>query len=122
MCTVTYVPTKSGFQLTSNRDENINRGKAVAPRTYQNGNYTLLYPKDADRNGSWIAAKNNGDIVVLLNGAFVKHKAIPPYKTSRGLVLMDIINAQNPFLFYQDIDLIAVEPFTLVLYAQGSLY
>ncbi|SDH78674.1 NRDE family protein [Mucilaginibacter sp. P25] len=122
MCTVTYIPTKSGFQLTSNRDENVNRKQAIAPRKYQNGNYTLLYPKDADRNGSWIATKNNGDTVVLLNGAFVKHTAVPPYKTSRGLVLMDIINAQNPFLFYQDIDLIAVEPFTLVLYAQGSLY
>lgn len=122
MCTVTYVPTKNGFQLTSNRDENVNRGQAIAPRKYQNGNYTLLYPKDADRNGSWIATKNNGDTVVLLNGAFVKHTVIPPYKTSRGLVLMDIINAQDPYLFYQGIDLITVEPFTIVLYAQGILY
>jgi hypothetical protein len=122
MCTVTYVPTKNGFQLTSNRDENVNRGQAITPRRYQNGNHTLLYPKDADRNGSWIATKNNGDTVVLLNGAFVKHTAIPPYKTSRGLVLMDIINADDPYLFYQDSELEGVEPFTIVLYAQGSLY
>jgi hypothetical protein len=122
MCTVTYVPTKNGFQLTSNRDENVNRGQAIAPRKYRNGNYTLLYPKDADRNGSWIATKNNGDTVVLLNGAFVKHTAMPPYQTSRGLVLMDIINAEDPYLFYQNSDLEGVEPFTIVLYTHCNLY
>ncbi|WPU98196.1 NRDE family protein [Mucilaginibacter sp. cycad4] len=122
MCTVTYIPTKTGFQLTSNRDENVNRGQAIAPRKYQNGNYTLLYPKDADRNGSWIATKNNGDTVVLLNGAFVKHKAMPLYKTSRGLVLMDIINAEDPYLFYKSYLLQGVEPFTIVLYSFGKLH
>ncbi|WP_413669771.1 NRDE family protein [Mucilaginibacter sp. Mucisp86] len=122
MCTVTYIPTKNGFQLTSNRDENVNRGQAIAPRKYQNGSHTLLYPKDADRNGSWIAAKNNGDTVVLLNGAFVKHKVMPSYKTSRGLVLVDLINAQDPYLFYQNSDLENIEPFTVVLYTGGNLF
>ncbi|AYL98822.1 NRDE family protein [Mucilaginibacter celer] len=122
MCTVTYLPTKNGFQLTSNRDENVNRGQAIVPRLYKGERHTLLYPKDADRNGSWIAAKNNGDVVVLLNGAFVKHTAMPPYKTSRGLVLMELINAEDPYSAYKDNDLEGVEPFTLVLYAGSMLY
>jgi hypothetical protein len=122
MCTVTYLPTKNGFQLTSNRDEHVNRGQAVAPRFYEGDNHTLLYPEDADRHGSWIAAKNNGDVVVLLNGAFVKHTAMPPYKTSRGLVLMDIINADDPFTAYKNSELEGVEPFTLVLHTFGILY
>ncbi|WP_114941653.1 NRDE family protein [Mucilaginibacter endophyticus] len=122
MCTVTYVPTKNGFQLTSNRDENVNRGQAIAPRQYHTGNNILLYPKDADRNGSWIATKNNGDTVVLLNGAFVKHTAMPPYKISRGLVLIDMINAEDPYLFYQNSDLNGVEPFTIILHSHGTLY
>lgn len=122
MCTVTYFPTKNGFQLTSNRDEHVSRGQAVAPQLYKGDGHTLLYPKDADRHGSWIAAKNNGDVVVLLNGAFVKHTAMPPYKTSRGLVLMNIINAEDPYAAYKNNNLQGVEPFTLVLYAGGKLY
>ncbi|OKS88075.1 NRDE family protein [Mucilaginibacter polytrichastri] len=122
MCTVTYIPSKEGFYLTSNRDESINRGQAIAPREYDGGKSKLIYPKDADKNGSWIAAKNNGDAVVLLNGAFIKHAVQPHYKTSRGLVLMDIIQADYPDLFYKAMDLVGVEPFTIVLYVSGKLY
>jgi hypothetical protein len=122
MCTVTYIPKKEGFYLTSNRDENVNRGQAITPREYHNGKNTLLYPKDADRNGSWIAAKNNGDLVVLLNGAFIKHTPQPGYKKSRGLVLMDIIKADNPYEFYSTLNLYGIEPFTIVLYSGSKLY
>ena len=122
MCTVTYIPNKEGFHLTSNRDEHISRGQAIAPREYRGGKNTLLYPKDADKNGSWIAAKSNGDMVVLLNGAFVKHPRQAAYRRSRGLVLMDIINAEYPDQFYNTLNLYGIEPFTIVLYAAGKLY
>lgn len=121
MCTVTYIPAKDGFYLTSNRDESINRAQAIPPRVYTEDDIKLLYPKDADRNGTWIAAKSNGDAVVLLNGAFVKHTVQPPYKRSRGLVLMDIIKADHPERLYKTMDLDGIEPFTIVLYASGKL-
>jgi hypothetical protein len=122
MCTVTYIPNKSGFNLTSNRDEHVSRGKAIAPREYGRGRNTLLYPKDSDKNGSWIAAKNNGDMVVLLNGAFVKHPRLTAYLKSRGLVLMDIIKAEDPAEFYKTMNLYGIEPFTIVLYVSNKLY
>ncbi len=122
MCTVTYIPNQSGFHLTSNRDEHISRGKAIAPRKYRQGRNTLLYPKDSDKNGSWVTAKSNGDLVVLLNGAFVKHHRQAEYKRSRGLVLMDIIEAENPVQFYQTMNLYGIEPFTIILYTTGNLY
>ena len=122
MCTVTYIPNKEGFHLTSNRDEHISRGKAIPPREYRRGKNTLLYPKDPDKNGSWITAKSNGDLVVLLNGAFVKHIPQPEYRRSRGLVLMDIIKAENPFEFYKTLNLYGIEPFTIILYVSGKLY
>ena len=122
MCTVTYIPNQSGFHLTSSRDEHISRGKAIAPRKYRQGRNTLLYPKDSDKNGSWITAKSNGDLVVLLNGAFVKHQRQAEYKRSRGLVLMDIIEAENPVQFYQTMNLYGIEPFTIILYTAGNLY
>ncbi|MBB3054317.1 NRDE family protein [Mucilaginibacter gotjawali] len=121
MCTVTYIPAKEGYYLTSNRDESINRAQAIPPREYEEDNIKLLYPKDADKNGTWIAAKNNGDAIVLLNGAFIKHAVQPPYKKSRGLVLMDIIKADYPDRFYKAMDLDGIEPFTIVLYVSGKL-
>ncbi|MEZ2334268.1 NRDE family protein [Mucilaginibacter sp. RCC_168] len=122
MCTVTYVPGKGGFFLTSNRDEHITRGIALAPAIYNTGNAKLLYPKDPDKHGSWIAAKNNGDLVVLLNGAFVKHARQENYSKSRGIVLKEIIEAESPVYHYNTIDLNGVEPFTLILYNSGELY
>lgn len=122
MCTVTYIPTQNGFHLTSNRDEHISRGHAIVPVEYDTPTGRLLYPKDPDKNGSWIAAKNNGDVVVLLNGAFVKHTVQPNYRKSRGLILMDIISSDEPAHFYNELNLDGIEPFTLVLYAGGKLY
>jgi hypothetical protein len=122
MCTVTYIPANNGFYLTSNRDEGISRAQAVAPRQYHHGKNELLYPKDGEKNGSWIAAKNNGDVVVLLNGAFVEHTVQPLYKKSRGLVLIDIIKAENPYRFYRLMDLDGIEQFTIVLHVSGKLY
>ncbi|MFA6245377.1 MAG: NRDE family protein [Mucilaginibacter sp.] len=121
MCTVTYIPANDGFYLTSNRDESINRATAIPPREYEEDNIKLLYPKDVDKNGTWIAAKNNGDAVVLLNGAFIKHTLQPPYRKSRGLVLMDIIKADYPDRFYAAMDLDEIEPFTILLYVSGKL-
>lgn len=52
MCIVTYVPTKTGFILTSNRDENPNR-PTLAPDYYHNSNQSLVYPKDKIAGGTW---------------------------------------------------------------------
>ncbi|WP_259069494.1 NRDE family protein [Mucilaginibacter sp. X4EP1] len=122
MCTVTYIPGKHCFHITSNRDENVARQNAIAPGILDIGENKLLYPVDADKSGSWIAAKNNGDLVVLLNGAFVKHSRQQSYRRSRGLVLMDIIRDEHPDQYFKLIDLEDIEPFTIVLYASNKLY
>lgn len=117
MCTVTYIPTKEGFYLTSNRDEHHIRGVAIAPAIH-NG---LLYPKDPDKNGSWIAAKANGDIAVLLNGAFIKHNRKPPYRISRGSVVLDVLAAAQSADYFKGVELNDVEPFTLIICTNGKL-
>lgn len=122
MCTVTYIPSKDGFFLTSNRDEHVSRGHALPPVVYCNGKEKLLFPKDRDKSGSWIAAKSNGDVAVLLNGAFVKHTIQPWYRKSRGLIFLDIISAERPAGYYQGLDLDGIEPFTLILFVSGQLY
>lgn len=122
MCTVTYLPTKNGCLLTSSRDENVMRPKALSPAVYFHNGTRLIYPKDALANGSWIAVSENGSVAVLLNGAFEKHISKPPYRKSRGLILLDIIAHPQPAFCFLGINLAEIEPFTLVLFLNNLLY
>ncbi|HVU94449.1 MAG TPA: NRDE family protein [Puia sp.] len=122
MCTVTYIPSRDGFFLTSNRDESRHRSAALTPGVYSGGRHRLIYPKDADGGGSWIVLKENGAAAVLLNGAFLKHMRQPPYRVSRGVVLLEIMQAMDPLKGMAQIDLGGIEPFTLVLFVQGNLW
>jgi hypothetical protein len=122
MCTVSFVPVKDRFIFTSSRDEKLTRKKAITPVAQRQGEYYLIYPKDGDAGGTWIVMKENGDCAVLLNGAFLPHKANPPYRRSRGLILLDIIGETRPSQFLVKINLKGIEPFTLILMDSGSLY
>jgi hypothetical protein len=121
MCTVSFVATNSGFVITSNRDETALRS-ADFPREYIVNNHKIFYPKDPLAGGTWYAVNQNGTVAVLLNGAADKHEHCPPYNRSRGLVVLEILAAANPFLQWQSIDLNNVEPFTIVLFQQKKLY
>lgn len=118
MCTVTFIPGRDDIYLTSNRDEQTTRRQALHPQVYEE----LIYPKDATAGGSWIALKNSGDAAVLLNGAFVKHQRISAYRKSRGLVFLDIIQAEKPLTSFRDLPLNDIEPFTLVLFINQMLF
>lgn len=122
MCTVTYIPTADGFCLTSNRDENRRRGQAQAPVRHPTGVSDLIYPRDSDAGGSWVVLKEKGTVAVLLNGAFLKHLRTPPYRVSRGLVLLEIIRQPDPLEYLIAMDLQDIEPFTIVLYSTGNLW
>lgn len=122
MCTVSFVSGKNCVIITSNRDEHIQRKNAAAPAVEIRNNKKIIFPKDAKAGGTWFAAAGNSNVAVLLNGAFVKHTANPPYRKSRGLILLDIIESDNPFLFFKQVGLQQIEPFTVVLYQAGLLY
>lgn len=121
MCTVTFIPTKTGALITSNRDEHQERSCAFVPEKHIMNGYEIVYPTDPDAGGSWIAVKSNDQCAVLLNGAFTKHIPSPPYSSSRGIVFLDIINASNPLIRFNEIELIGIEPFTVILFEPGNL-
>jgi hypothetical protein len=121
MCTVTYIPAANRIYLTSNRDERSDRAVAVPPATYRVDNSKMMYPKDAQAGGTWIVLKDDGSAAVLLNGGFEKHSYRPPYRKSRGLVVLDIAGATSPANHFQAMDLKAIEPFTLILLGSGKL-
>lgn len=122
MCTVTFIRVNDSFFLTSNRDEKVQRKQALPPKIYQQEEAVLLYPKDADAGGTWIALKENLDAAVLLNGAFVNHPSQAPYQRSRGLILIDILAAPSPADRFFQIQLGGVEPFTLILFENFGLH
>lgn len=114
MCTVTYKPTEDGFILTSSRDEKIIR-KTIKPLVYIEKNIKILYPKDTVANGTWIAANNEKRFACLLNGAFEKHNPKNQYLKSRGLILLESFQYSTIIEFINSIDLLGIEPFTLLL-------
>jgi hypothetical protein len=61
-------------------------------------------------------------VAVLLNGAAEKHQLKPTYRKSRGLILLDIISADSPIEHWKTINLLDLEPFTIVLFQENKLY
>jgi len=115
MCTVTYLPIADNqFILTSNRDETPLR-KTIPPKKYVEDGVTLTYPKDEIAGGTWIGVSSKNRVVCLLNGGFVNHKRKLPYKMSRGIIVKNILIADNAIAFINDFDFTNIEPFTLIL-------
>ena len=73
MCTVSFIPVRDTFYLTSNRDEKRTRKKANPPIAYTVAGARMIFPRDGEAGGTWIVLKENGDAAVLLNGAFLHH-------------------------------------------------
>lgn len=121
MCTVSFVCFQNKVIITSNRDEQVLR-PALEPRRYVIGNKNVFFPKDPKAGGTWFAVDENANAIVLLNGASEKHEWNPPYRKSRGLIVLDLIGSQSPISEWKSIDLENIEPFTLVLYENQKLH
>ena len=122
MCTVTFIPVEKKVFLVSSRDECHTRKDALKPAFYKIPGGKLLYPKDTEAGGTWIALHENGNAVVLLNGGKKAHDADPPYRKSRGLVLLDLVAAPSPSALFLSMDLDNIEPFTVVCLDSGRLW
>lgn len=121
MCTVTFLPlSNTSFILTSNRDESKFRKIAVPPGKYLIHDTNVYFPKDADANGTWFAAADTGFTLCILNGAFEPHEHKPPYRLSRGLMLLDFFKYKDVKNFISQFDFKGIEPFTLLIFEQGQ--
>ncbi|RXK58279.1 hypothetical protein ESA94_16665 [Lacibacter luteus] len=123
MCTVTYIPVSNhSFFLTSNRDEKQVRLRAEEPKWHKFASGNLLFPKDGNAGGTWMALHENGNAMVLLNGGFVNHVSLPPYRKSRGLIFLDVFDHPRPVDAFEQIHLHKIEPFTLVIRQAEQLF
>lgn len=120
MCTVTFLPLdKMGFVLTSSRDVGYRRPKALAPKTYIEEGVPLLYPKDGKAGGTWIGTSRNNRLICLLNGGFEDHIQKQSYAKSRGLIVKELLIAEDFEMASETIDLEDIEPFTIVCVTWG---
>jgi hypothetical protein len=122
MCTVTFIPGGNHFFFTSSRDERTGRPIALFPEIYEINGCRVLFPKDPQGGGSWIAVNENGHAGVLLNGAINIHEADISYRKSRGLVLLDLISSPSPADTFEVSNFRGIEPFTVILFENKNLY
>lgn len=122
MCTVSFVATNDSVIITSNRDEKTIRPSAIPPKSYTVNGQNLIFPKDPKAGGTWFVTKADGTVLVLLNGAAEKHEVQLSYRKSRGLIVLEMISSASPKDFWVEIDLEAIEPFTLVLFQSQELF
>ena len=115
MCTVTYLPLGgNNFILTSNRDETPLRN-TIHPQEYLENGVLLKYPKDELAGGTWVGLSDKKRLVCLLNGGFEKHIRKSSYKMSRGIIVKNILSADDGVSYINNFDFTEIEPFTLVL-------
>lgn len=116
MCTVTFLPlADDDFVLTSSRDVGFRREKSDIPKCYEENGVRLCYPKDGKAGGTWIGTSRNNRLICLLNGGFKNHKRIGEYPKSRGLIVKELLIARDIEKSCREIDLVGIEPFTLVI-------
>lgn len=117
MCTVTFIPKETGFILSSTRDEHRARRKAEPPRSHFIHGKQIYFPKDLQAGGTWIASSQEGITLCLLNGAFEAHRHEPPYRMSRGIMLLNYFRMDD---FKNDFNFSGIEPFTLLILKNGN--
>jgi uncharacterized protein with NRDE domain len=116
MCALTYIPTANGqFVLTHNRDEHIQRPKALPPTAHWIGDREVWYPVDPQGQGTWIAWDPDR-VACLLNGGFQAHERKPLYKMSRGQVILDLFRFERIEYFLRQFEFAGLEPFTLIIF------
>ena len=114
MCTVTYFLNDEKIVLTSNRDERIAR-PTLLPLVYQVKGKNVLFPRDQEAGGTWIASGDNGRLACLLNGADKKHVSRGNYARSRGQILLNSFSFESIGQFSNQENFENIEPFTLIL-------
>ena len=116
MCTVTYLPLgNNNFILTSSRDVPYARKMAEHPKKREEDGVEIFYPKDGKAGGTWIGTSSKNRLICLLNGGFYYHTSRSNYKKSRGIIVKELLKADEILDALKSVDLKGVEQFTLTI-------
>ena len=90
MCTLTFIPTESGYLTGMNRDELRTRAIGLPPNILERNNVQFIWPREPS-GGTWIAGNSRGNLLAILNwnapGSAVQGKKVK----SRGSVIPELI-------------------------------
>ena len=89
MCSVSWVRRRDSLLVVMNRDERRDRAPARPPRRWRGGIEAFTAPVDGDAGGTWIAARDSGVVVALLNHQLgsTGRPIAPSRRVSRGLLV-----------------------------------
>lgn len=117
MCTVSWLHHDGGYDLFCNRDEQRTRSAALAPRLHTQRGVRFIAPIDGDFSGTWVGVNEFGLSLCLLNryqdAVSTSHEA----PTSRGLLLMELLDAasrEDVLAHLRAMGLSRFRPFTLL--------
>lgn len=100
--------------LTSNRDEAPSRN-TIPPKIYSEDGIRLMYPKDEVAGGTWFGVSSQNRLICLLNGGFTAHKRKEQYRMSRGVIVTQLLTAENAVKTIETTDFSGIEPFTIIM-------
>ncbi len=115
MCTISFLPTRHGFLLAMNRDEQISRPRALAPRRHWTGTRASLYPSEAG-GGTWVGVSDVGLSLALVNW-YAKPQRDRALCVSRGIIIPHLLAAEGLAelaAMFADLPLANINPFRLI--------
>lgn len=115
MCILSiFSKTNGDFILTQNRDESIYRKTSPGIEKREFYGQKVTGPVDLNSGGTWIYYTDKY-VVCVLNGGYEKHTHRPPYRMSRGLVILELLKYNSIDAFISEINLNEIEPFTMII-------
>lgn len=121
MCTLTYLPMSGGYALTHNRDERMDRKASAVFLKEEISGKEVYFPQDFEGKGSWFVHSEQATLCIL-NGGTDTYTPQPPYRHSRGLVLLHFFEFPSAEAFAANYDFHQLEPFTLIIAEENKLY
>src|SRR4051812_34900154 len=94
MCTVTFLPRRSGYALGMNRDEKLTRPTALPPAMHRVGAREVVYPAEPG-GGTWMGLNDAGVCLALINWYSVPER-VTEKPISRGEVVRALLAAGEP--------------------------
>jgi len=115
MCTLSFLPTQSGFQIAMNRDEKRVRIAALPPERFTLGDRHVIFPREP-AGGTWLAVNDAGLCLALINWHRIKKEPLGKI-VSRGQVIPRLIGAAGSVQLERELRAIPlqnVRPFRLI--------
>ena len=115
MCSVVIVRFGEMVCITMNRDESRTRVPEFPPSRWSSG---LIAPRDGLHKGTWIGVMPNGAWACLLNSYEPVNASA--HRPSRGLLVPEILAADDPGQVLQGLELSNFMPFRLLMGSKGG--